>query len=250
VQVIETMKENPTMDDDEDRADLDYLRGKRAALTAMLAHVLRELGYEDTEATRAKWIRRLVRLKNLVAPPPARGPAGPGGHPVQPVIDAFEDRLRELAAPVDDSESSYWAKRTGPPIVWFRHDGHGFIAETATRATSIPRTTVPEALRELLGDFDVEDVAVLERNARRAALPATAGGLLVDPLAAPPAMPEGYEVKLAQPGSGLAPGQAFMVRRDPRTHNRQIVDFDSVDQVRAVALGMLAWADGQKAGGG
>jgi hypothetical protein len=37
-------------------AEDGYIRGVRAALTRMLAHCLSELGYEDTEATRAKWV--------------------------------------------------------------------------------------------------------------------------------------------------------------------------------------------------
>jgi hypothetical protein len=36
--------------------EIAYGRGHRQALVSMLAHVLRELGYQDTEATRAKWI--------------------------------------------------------------------------------------------------------------------------------------------------------------------------------------------------
>lgn len=38
------------------KEEQSYVRGYRAALTGMLAHCLSELGYEDTEATRARWI--------------------------------------------------------------------------------------------------------------------------------------------------------------------------------------------------
>jgi len=41
---------------DHDRSERDYIRGHRAALTSMLQQVLGDLGYQDTEATLAKWI--------------------------------------------------------------------------------------------------------------------------------------------------------------------------------------------------
>ncbi len=42
---------------DEDESDeLAWTRGQRAALTSMLAKILGDLGYQDTEATRSKWI--------------------------------------------------------------------------------------------------------------------------------------------------------------------------------------------------
>ncbi len=39
-----------------DASERDYIRGHRAALMSMLQTILGELGYEDTEATRAKWV--------------------------------------------------------------------------------------------------------------------------------------------------------------------------------------------------
>lgn len=42
-----------------------YIRGRRAAMVSVLAHVLRDLGYEDTEATRAKWV--IEREQTVVA---------------------------------------------------------------------------------------------------------------------------------------------------------------------------------------
>lgn len=37
-------------------SEKDYESGNRAALTSMLRHCLRELGYEGDEAERSKWI--------------------------------------------------------------------------------------------------------------------------------------------------------------------------------------------------
>lgn len=44
------------MSQDNEERERSYIRGHRAALAGMLAHCLRELGYEDTDATRAKWV--------------------------------------------------------------------------------------------------------------------------------------------------------------------------------------------------
>lgn len=62
---------------------------------------------------------------------------------------------------------------------------------------------------------------------------------------APATMPDEYKIKLGRPGSGLSPGAAVMVRSCRYTHSKQIIDFGSVDEVRAVALAMLAWAEQQ-----
>jgi hypothetical protein len=37
-------------------SEIDYGKGERAALTSMLQHCLIGLGYEDTEAEKAKWV--------------------------------------------------------------------------------------------------------------------------------------------------------------------------------------------------
>ncbi len=52
-------------DDQVARDEQNWLRGNRAAWTSILAQALRELGYEDTEATRAKWV--LEREQTIAA---------------------------------------------------------------------------------------------------------------------------------------------------------------------------------------
>lgn len=47
----------------------DYLRGKRAALTGILRHLLRELGYDSKEAEKTRWIiereEAIAQLRDL-----------------------------------------------------------------------------------------------------------------------------------------------------------------------------------------
>lgn len=50
------MSDQDQPESDAERSERDYIRGLRSAATHMLRHCLGELGYEDTEATRARWI--------------------------------------------------------------------------------------------------------------------------------------------------------------------------------------------------
>lgn len=42
--------------DDQERSEIDYIRGSRAAWLAMLGECLGQLGYDDPEVQRVKWV--------------------------------------------------------------------------------------------------------------------------------------------------------------------------------------------------
>lgn len=43
-------------DTEGDRSERDYVRGSRAAIVGMLRHCLRELGYDDSDGARVRWV--------------------------------------------------------------------------------------------------------------------------------------------------------------------------------------------------